>query len=377
VRTPRLTIALAIASSAWLSAPAARAFCREITQTTPLGYDPAVSGCYAGDGTTAFPVYWANACVSYSLQQDASSQIGLAEAKTVAALAFSKWSAASCGTGSPSITASEIEPPGEDGVACSEIQYNKYGPNQNVIIFRDDGWPDSGDSVNTLGLTTVTYDTTDGEIYDADIEINSHDYTLSALPPAPSGGYDLLSILTHEAGHFFGLAHSADPSAIMYAFYHANDMSLTADDVSGICSIYPPDGTRATANGPLTSDACCAVPRHGFDSVCAPEGADGSVIPPATDMTETALVPACGSSDSSSGESPSTGGAGDGSGHSGGCATSGSAPHGGARDEALMSGAMLALLAIARLRVGSRRRRAAWRKRHIKDACGAVLNESI
>jgi len=374
VRAPRLITALAAAACAWLSAPVAHAFCREISQLTPLGYDPAVSGCYAGTGGAAFPVYWQNACVTYSLQEDASTQVTLAEAKTVAALAFSKWTAAPCGDGSPSITATEIEPPGQDGVACSEVQYNKYGPNQNVIIFRDDGWPDTGDSVNTLGLTTVTYDTTDGEIYDADIEINSHDYTLSAFPPAPSDGYDLLSILTHEAGHFFGLAHSADQTAIMYAFYHADAMSLTGDDVSGICAIYPPDGTRATANGAVASDACCAVPRHGFDSICAPEDTDGGVLAPPADMPEAALVAAC---DSSSSSATSPGGSNDGSGRAGGCATSAFAPRRGTRDAAPMSAVILGLLAIARLRVGRRGRGAAWRKRHVKDACCTVLNESI
>jgi hypothetical protein len=374
VRAHRLAAACAAASCVWLSAPAARAFCREISQLTPLGYDPAVSGCYQGNGSTAFPVYWANACVTYSLQEDASAQITLAEAKTVAALAFSKWTAVSCGGGSPSITASEIEPAGQDGVACNEVQYNAYGPNQNVIIFRDDGWPDTGDSVNTLGLTTVTYDTTDGEIYDADIEINSHDFMLSAFPPAPSNGYDLLSILTHEAGHFFGLAHSADTTAMMYAFYQANDMALTSDDVSGICSIYPPDGTRATATGSLASNVCCPVPRHGFDSACAPEAADGSVIPPPAGMPETALVAACASSSSAQGTSP--GGSSDGSGQSGGCATSSFAPRRGA-GAGPMTAALLGLLAIARLRGAPRRRRAAWRKRHIKDACCTVLNESI
>ena len=360
------------ASCLSLSAPDARAFCREISQLTPAGYDPAVSGCYPGDGGVAFPVYWANACVTYSLQQDASAQITLGEARTVAATAFSKWTAASCGSGSPSIAASEIEPMGQEGVTCDEVQYNKYGPNQNVIVFRDDGWPDSGDSVNTLGLTTVTYDTTDGEIYDADIEINSHDFTLSAFPPAPANGYDLLSILTHEAGHFFGLAHSADQSAIMYAFYHANDMTLTADDVSGICSIYPPDGTRTTANGALASTTCCDVPRHGFDSVCAPEDADGNVIAPPANMPETVLVPACDGTGgaSSGGTSPGS----EDAAHSGGCSTSGFAPARAPRAMGAIGACILALVALVRRR---ERSRGAWRKRHIKDACGTVLNESI
>jgi MYXO-CTERM domain-containing protein len=63
-------------------------------------------------------------------------------------------------------------------------------------------------------------------------------------PPPPSGypynTYDLQAILTHEAGHFLGLAHSVDTSAIMYAFYSPGSIHLTPDDVAGICTIYPP-----------------------------------------------------------------------------------------------------------------------------------------
>ncbi|HSY21867.1 MAG TPA: hypothetical protein VK841_07125, partial [Polyangiaceae bacterium] len=139
---------------------------------------------------------------------------------------------------------------------------------------------------------------------------------------------------------------------------------------SGICAIYPPDGTRATANGAVASDACCAVPRHGFDSICAQEDADGGVIAPPADVPETALVATC---DSSSASATSPGGSNDGSRRAGGCATSAFAPRRGTRDAATMSALILGLLAIARLRAG----RAAWRKRHKKDACCTVLNESI
>jgi MYXO-CTERM domain-containing protein len=355
-------VAFGAAALVGLSARPARAFCREISQLTPAGYDPATLGCYLGNGASAFPVYWKNACVTYSLEVDASAQISLADAKSVAALAFGAWSQVTCSGGAPpTITASELEPPGAAGVSCTEVQYNPFGPNQNVIVFRDQGWPDSGDPVNTLGLTTITYDSTDGEIYDADMEINSHDFALVAYPPAPSGGYDLLSIMTHEAGHFFGLAHSADTSAVMYAFYHAGEMALTPDDVNGICAIYAADGTRATSSGPIPSDACCAIPRHGFDSICAPEDASGKVIPPPSGAPETALVSACSPSTSTS-TSGTPAGPVTSAGHSGGCSTAHADMTGETR-------AWIGALVLAGL--------AAWRKRHRKDACRTLLNESI
>jgi hypothetical protein len=155
------------------------------------------------------------------------------------------------------------------------VQYNQNGPNQHVIIFRDNDWP-YHDNSNALALTTVTYDKLTGEIYDADMEINTAQQTLSTADADPSDGYDFLSIVTHETGHFLGMAHSADDFATMYAFYATGDTvmrDLTEDDVTGICSIYSPDGLRhvataASPTGTLPEEACDPTPRHGFTTQC-------------------------------------------------------------------------------------------------------------
>jgi hypothetical protein len=110
---------------------------------------------------------------------------------------------------------------------------------QHVIVFRDDAWPHN-DPANTLALTTVTFGVDSAEIFDADMEINSAQHTLSASEPPPPAAFDLQSIFTHEAGHFFGLAHATSPTAIMFAFYKTGAVTLTQDDVDGVCSIYPP-----------------------------------------------------------------------------------------------------------------------------------------
>jgi hypothetical protein len=162
--------------------------------------------------------------------------------------------------------------------------------NQHVIIFRDDGWPYPNDANNTLGLTTLTVDADTGEIYDADMEINST-VALSVAGPVPPGGIDFLSIITHEAGHFFGLAHSGDMQATMFAQYTPGSTygrNLASDDADGICTIYPPGGTRAVdptvADGGLVpEDKCDPAPRHGLQSPCAvgPAAARGcSVVGP-------------------------------------------------------------------------------------------------
>ncbi|HXN33175.1 MAG TPA: matrixin family metalloprotease, partial [Polyangiaceae bacterium] len=249
--------------SALLWGDPARAYCPEVTKAPPPNYDPTVQGCFSNDPITGRPLptlFWSNPCVGYSIQRSASSQVSLADATRVAAQAFSAWSSAACANGSPSITAVALAP-----VDCADVPSQEHN---SVIIFRDNGWP-YADSANTLGYTTLTVNTCTGEIYGADIEINSSDYQLSASGPVPAGGYDLASILTHEAGHFLGLAHSAEKSAVMFASYHAGSTALTLDDIGGICSIYSGDGTRNTSLGPVASTSVCdPSPRLGFLTEC-------------------------------------------------------------------------------------------------------------
>jgi hypothetical protein len=129
-------------------------------------------------------------------RERASRHVTLDQATSLAAQAFAAWSGARCsGGGSPSINAVDEGP-----VSCSMVQYNDAGPNQHVIVFRDDGWPYQ-DSSNVLGLTTLTVSNTTGEIYDADMEINSHDFTFSVGGKPVAGGdagtdsFDLLGII--------------------------------------------------------------------------------------------------------------------------------------------------------------------------------------
>ena len=278
-----LAAALGVSCAAMLASSPSRAYCRYYS-TTPPAWDPVSSGgCYqGGSGGGDYLLFWAGLCAGYSIQQDASLYVTLADATTLAAEAFAAWSAAQCSQGgSPSIQAVNV-----GTAACSNVQYNQYQPNQNVIIFRDDGWPSDEDhDPGNLALTTVQYyndtdsadDPQNGQILGADMEVNESNFRLVADPStfdAGSGGvdvYPLLPVLMHEAGHFLGLAHSADENALMYAFYHASSAAgLTQDDSEGICATALPGGLRLTTNAGVvdTGAVCDPTPTNGFQSEC-------------------------------------------------------------------------------------------------------------
>jgi matrixin len=273
----------------------AHAFCREVNASPPVAYDPADAGCF-GTSTGLPTLFWRNQCVSFSLQEGASKWVSLNDATNVATQAFSTWTTAPCaGGGSPSITPSLFP-----AVQCDSVPSQGHN---NPIIFRDDAWP-YGDSANAIGFTTLTVDLDTGEILGAAIEINSANFHIVASGPVPQGGYDLASILTHEAGHFLGLAHSGDSTAIMYAYYKAGSVTLTPDDIAGICTIYDPSGSRTTINGPVSATTCNSQPIYGFLQQCgsldsgalnsvasgpASSPADGGATPCTTDSSSCAV----------------------------------------------------------------------------------------
>jgi hypothetical protein len=238
--------------------------------SVPADFDP-IDGCW-NQGNV---LWWRNACVGYSLQQNASKQVTLAQAEQAVATAFTQWTGTACPADDAGQSRVSIDVRDEGPVECDQVQYNQDQPNQHVILFHDTDWP-YDDSSNTLALTTVTYDPDSGEIYDADMEINStvSPIVVNVAPSdVPDEGYDFLSIVTHETGHFLGMAHSGDERATMFAHYQPGQTSmrnLTEDDVNGICAIYPPDGNRTTSVGaPVPEDSCDPTPRHGFSTDCA------------------------------------------------------------------------------------------------------------
>jgi hypothetical protein len=202
--------------------------------------------------------------VSFSLQEAASLQVDLETATRLMREAFASWEGAHCGDDGkpPSIHVSD----GFGTASCGSPEYNRDAGNANVVMFRDTVWPYASSSGDPLGQTTLTADD-DGVIYDADIELNATE-PLSTTETSDTlaagqivGQYDLLSLLTHEAGHFLGLDHSPVDDSVMQPELAPAVVrtQLSADDIAAICEVYPPDRDGQT---------CDDTPRGGFSPSC-------------------------------------------------------------------------------------------------------------
>jgi MYXO-CTERM domain-containing protein len=141
-----------------------------------------------------------------------------------------------------------------------------------------------------LAVTSVFARKGDGEIIDADVELNAVTFKWADLARNPGDGgniQDLQNTLTHEFGHLIGLDHTCfiagtrpgavdDRGQLVPSCGHASDeirattmfaavvpgdldrRSLSPDDRRGVCEIYPPvDLTLESGRG------CSVAPAGG------------------------------------------------------------------------------------------------------------------
>lgn len=251
----------AIAAAVSLTAVASEAAAYCLTTTC----DPNTEDCGVDANECATKgqrLYWPVACTSYDLSAESTPGIPFDAFSETAAAAFSAWTSVDCGGQPPSILVKDLGP-----VAGGATCYNQRNGNANVVFFQSKAWPYPGGN-KTIALTTVTFNTETGEIYDADMEINSAEMTITVGDTGVEN--DLQSVITHEAGHFYGLAHAGpnDKSSTMYETYAARSIALRtleADDAAGMCALYPP-GRNA--------GECDPTPRHGFGTTCGDPKAD-------------------------------------------------------------------------------------------------------
>lgn len=151
--------------------------------------------------------------------------------------------------------------PSAIGATCVASQpdgsCNAVDGNGNWVNFVHDQqtWESQGVGSLVVALTVLTYDRNSGEIRDADVLLDDWSHDFCVAPACGAAAYDLQSTLTHEFGHVFGLDHSANVDATMFAGAgpgESNKRSLENDDITGLCTAY-----SATCNG------CAEAPSGG------------------------------------------------------------------------------------------------------------------
>jgi MYXO-CTERM domain-containing protein len=250
------------------------------------------------------PLYWSNSCATVTIYPNGFSMMTSEEvAKSIAAAAHA-WSPdeVTCpgpggsdgGSGHPYF---EVIPSLSTGGPVPGIGYD----GKNSIIFQTTSWPEDP----SLIAFTQHFSRPDGEIVDSDMEINAVPGTfwanLDLGSPALGHGQeaiDLQTAITHEFGHFIGLAHTCvhtgfDPPAsplddqgqpvpecpqdpqcppgsdvpqsqsVMWFNVCAASTTkrvITADDARGICDIYPAANDPQVCAPNLPDDGCgCAA----------------------------------------------------------------------------------------------------------------------
>lgn len=272
----RVCVALVLTVAGLLGSSEARAFCRMTTAAQGAG------GNCTNEGV---PLEWRRPCMSYAIDARGSSSIDFDEAVAAVDESFATWMGVTCDGASTDLSVVRIS----ETALCQEAEFNDNGPNVNTVAFLSP-WPNEGPYDPDALALTVVWRRSNGEIVDADMLVNDD---LGPYVRCPEAGcdslgvadaVDLTNILTHEAGHFFGIGHSDDTGATMYGRAPRGETSkrtLAQDDIDALCAIYPPGSDALssrcdhTPSGGLQLDcsATATSPRTGGCSIAAGPGA--------------------------------------------------------------------------------------------------------
>lgn len=153
-----------------------------------------------------------------------------------------------------------------NGAECSDLRFVYTGLTETRGHQLDDGknviaWVGPGDMSSAAVAVTITTMTPRGQLVDTDVELN--DQLIFTLDPDPSvAAHDVANTLAHEAGHMLGLDESPILDATMYFQAPAGESKkrdLHADDIAGVCSIYPAGVPERIYEDEVDTGGCCAT----------------------------------------------------------------------------------------------------------------------
>lgn len=254
----------------------AAAYCRTTT------CDPSQTDCKQNDQgciRDGVPLRWRASPIPYRFSAVGSEKLNATGARAAIRRGFDAWANVECAKGRTSLRFKE-ESDVRGAVPSKTRDLTTFG-----IYYRDDVWPHD-DAEESIALTTQTYGKTTGYIDSVVMEINTANNAFALTDDEQ--GTDLQAVVTHEVGHYIGLAHSPDADSIMVARYCQPDATETSsrctggsdrrraladDDIRAVCAIYPPGGTSGATDDPAAASAGCSTTSSGPEEASVVTGA--------------------------------------------------------------------------------------------------------